>query len=404
MSDDMVEAIDSFTSLYAATVVEYLRGVFDPMIANAASLLTDTVPRDRSTVYIFGSGGAHAIARQMARSLRERFAGVCGVRVSSGVDFHESQSTALRAGYRSVFEGVLESERADGRDLVVLLSGGGDAEGVLRAARHCRARGIPTISIAGMDGGRITREGLTDHPIVVGIHDHQMSEDVMQILGHVLVETAYRDHVEGGASLERCLDEHTSRIERALARVDAVVLDRVSSRVGAAFLSDRAVFLLAPEGGALGIAAEHAAHVLNWDTVLQLRRPPRRMVHSTPTACDYSGIANDRMMPGVVTCQQLDRALPGDVLLLYAADLRSEPARNTLRAASAAGVEVMALAGHASIPPAVHAIVFGSVDPDILADVGQVTAHILGRLIRLKIERAAGDLAQWRSIDLVAGM
>ena len=425
----MVDAIDSFTGMYARTVIEYLRGLPDPAIERAADLFTTAIPREGNTVYLFGNGGTHAIARHMARSLRARFAGVCGMRVNCGVDFHDNQSTAVRYGYESVFEAVLEAERASERDLVVLLSGSGDSDNLLLAARHCRLHGIPTVSFAGFDGGRITRRRMTDHPIVVGVHDQQMSEDVMQVLLHVLVETAYRDLLEGGGHLGRCLADYTSKIERALRRLDAAVLHRISGHVCDAFVSGRGVYLLAPEGGALSLSAEHTAHNFNWDAIFEVRRPPKRVLHSTPTSCDYSGIANDRLMPGVVSCQQLDRAAPGDVLLLYAADLGSEAARNTLAAAEAAEMRIMALAGHASGLETPDLIVYGTRDQDVLGDVTQMTGHILGRLIRLKLKRSVdavdagdveddgadpfsnlatylvdGDLAQRRLIDVVAGV
>ncbi|TMC02256.1 MAG: SIS domain-containing protein [Chloroflexi bacterium] len=419
--DDLSDAIARFTNVYATVVVDQLRAVPDATLRSLAEAIAATVARDRSTIYVFGNGGSHAISRHLEHELRSSFTDSCGVRVNCGIDYHSGQHGAVSAGFDAVFETVLRAERATPADLVIFISGSGDSDNLLSAAGHCRRLGIPTISLAGFDGGRITARRLTDLPVVIPVHDQQMSEDVIQALLRVAVECARRCHAGVATGLAGHRDEYATSLAASFERLQAhaPALDRLSRDVCRAFIGERSVFLLAPEGGPLSISAEHTAHNFNWDAVFEVRRPPSRRIHSTPTTCDYSGIGNDRLVPGIVSCQQLAAACPGDLLLLYAREPGAPAIRNTAMAAGAAGMTVYQLAGDrgGSPVPERDTICLGSADPGLLGDVGQATGHVLGRVIRLRLKQrldgdamaisepvgylVEGDLAQRRLIDVI---
>lgn len=419
--DDLSDAIARFASVYATVVIDQLRAVPEPVLRSLSDAVAAAAAADRSTIYVFGNGGSHAISRHLEHELRSRFAGHGGVRVNCGIDYHTGQHGASCDGFDSVFETVLLAERATPSDLVIFISGSGDSDNLLVAAAHCRRTGIPTISLAGFDGGKITARALTDLPVVIPVHDQQMSEDVIQALLRVVVECAGRRRGEAGGGLATRRDAYAARLAASFDRLQAhaPVLDRLSRDVCAAFIRERSVYLLAPDGGPLSISAEHTAHNFNWDAVFEVRRPPSRRIHSTPTTCDYSGIGNDRLVPGIVSCQQLAAARAGDVLLLYAREPEAEAARNTLTAARAAGMTVYQLTGGDCGPAAAEpdAIRLGSTDPGLLGDAGQVTGHVLGRVIRLRLKQrldgdamaisepvgylVEGDLAQRRLIDVI---
>jgi phosphoheptose isomerase len=418
--DDLSDAIARFTNVYATVVLDHLRAVPEATLRSLADAVAATVAGDRRTIYVFGNGGSHAISRHLEHELRSRFTARGGVRVNCGIDYHSGQHGASSAGFDSVFETVLRAERATPSDLVVFISGSGDSDNLLSAAAHCRGLGIPTISLAGFDGGKITARGLTDLPVVIRVHDQQMSEDVIQALLRVVVECAYTRHV-GADGLADRRDEYAASLAACFARLQAhaPVLDQLSSDVCHAFIGERSVYLLAPDGGPLSISAEHTAHNLNWDAVFEVRRPPSRRIHSTPTTCDYSGIGNDRLVPGIVSCQQLAAACPGDVLLLYAREPGAPAIRNTLMAAAAAGMTVYQLVGNAgaAVPAEPGTIRLDSADPGLLGDVAQVAGHVLGRVVRLRLKQrldgdamaiskpvgylVEGDLAQRRLIDVI---
>src|SRR5262249_8049854 len=158
----------------------------------------------------------------------------------------------------------------------------------------------------------------------------------------------------------------------ALDRLQPAFMERVSGAVCRAFLAGRAVYLIAPEGAPLSVSAEHVAHNFNWDAVFQVPNPPRRRIYSTPTQCDYSGIGNDRTRPGIVSCQQLAMAEPGDVLLLYVQDLSSDAVDHAIAMARSAGAQIYAIAGRPGGAGRgmrdVDAMFLNSGDPDVLAD------------------------------------
>jgi D-sedoheptulose 7-phosphate isomerase len=414
------DAIAGFARAYAGTVLGYLRSLTEGALDPVVRALTRTVTAERSTLYVFGNGGSHAIARHLEHALRMRFRGSHGVRVNCGIDYHSAQAYAAAEGYDSIFEAVLRSERAGPDDLVIFVSGSGDSDNLLQAAAFCRERGIHTLSFAGFDGGKISRRRATDVPFVVRVPDQQIAEDVIQALLRVTVELAYERCVgAAGGSVRTAVAGYALLLQASLDRIDPAWIDRVGAGVCAAFFAGQTVFLLAPEGAPLSISAEHTAHNFNWDAVYEIPSPPPRHIRSTPTCCDYTGIGNDRLTPGIVTWQQLDCAAPGDVLVLFAEDLSSEIAERVVAVARDAGITIFALTGRDGPARGVDAVSLGSDVPGVLADVAQMCGHMLGRVIHMRLAQAVdpgsvaggreaylidNDLAQRRLLDVLAGL
>jgi D-sedoheptulose 7-phosphate isomerase len=422
-SAEITSAIGSFVDAYKDTVLAYVRLLPDDALDPVVDALVAAVVARANTIYVLGNGGSHAIARHLEHTLRQRFTGLHGIRVNCAVDYHSSQSHAVSGGYDSIFESMLRTEQAQAGDLCIFISGSGDSDNLVRAAAYCREHGVRTLSFAGFDGGRISRGRVTDMPFVVRIHDQQISEDIVQVLLHVAADRTYRTCLggDGDGPGGHAVRRYAARLEASLDQIQPAFLERVSGSVCGAFLAGRAVYLLAPEGAPLSVSAEHIAHNLNWDAVFQVPNPPRRRLHSTPTHCDYSGIGNDRTAPGIVSCQQLAMADPGDVLVVYAQDPASEAVEQAIRMARSAGMTIHCMAGTAGEPawPGLDAMVFDSDDPDVLADVTQMSGHMLGRVIRMRLLQAVQpghaipdmaayligrDLAQRRLIDVQAGL
>jgi D-sedoheptulose 7-phosphate isomerase len=417
----IAEAIAGFSRVYASTVLDYMRSLPEDALDPVVDALAEATATERSTLYVFGNGGSHAIARHLEYALRSRFDGLHGVRVNCGVDYHSAQACAAAGGYDSIFETVLRSERAGPDDLVIFISGSGDSDNLLNAAAFCRGQGIQTLSFAGFDGGKISRLQATDVPFVVRVPDQQIAEDIIQALLRVAVDLAYERCVENGGSAREAIASYSLALEASLDRIDSAWIERVSASVCTAFFGGRTVFLLAPEGAPLSVSAEHTAHNFNWDAVYQIPNPPPRHIRSTPTSCDYTGIGNDRLTPGIVTWQQLASAGPGDVLILFAEDLASEIVQRVVAVAEAAGMTIFALTGRdgPERSRAVDAVSLESDVPGVLADVGQMCGHMLGRVIHMRLAQAIdpssvvdnsetylvdNDLAQRRLLDVLVGL
>ena len=415
----IAEEIVGFARVYATTVLGYLRSLPEDALDPVVGALARALAAGGSTLYVFGNGGSHAIARHLEYALRSRFKGLHGVRVNCGADYHSAQAYAAADGYDSIFEAVLRSEQACPDDLVIFISGSGDSDNLLHAAAFCREHGIHTLSFAGFDGGKISRLRAADVPFVVRIPDQQIAEDVIQALLRVAVDLAYARCIGAPGSAHAAVSDYALLLEASFERIDPAWIARVSAAVCTAFFGGRTVFLLAPEGAPLSMSAEHTAHNFNWDAVYKLPDAPPRHIRSTPTCCDYTGIGNDRLTPGIVTWQQLDCAAPGDVLILFAPDLDSEIVERVAAVAEDAGVAIYALTGRGEPSSAVDAVSLESDVPGVLADVGQMCGHMLGRVIHMRLAQAvdpgsvagngetyliAHDLAQRRLLDVLAGL
>lgn len=415
----IADEIAGFARVYATTVLGYLRSLPEDTLEPVVRALAGAIARGGSTLYVFGNGGSHAIARHLEHALRVRCKGAYGVRVNCGVDYHSAQAYAAADGYDSIFEAVLRSEGVGPNDLVIFISGSGDSDNLLHAAALCREHGIHTLSFAGFDGGKITRLRAADAPFVVRVPDQQIAEDVIQALLRVAVDLAYERCAGEAGSGREAVSGYSELLEASLDRIDPAWIERVSAAVCSAFLAGRTVFLLAPEGAPLSVSAEHTAHNFNWDAVYKIPNPPPRHIRSTPTCCDYTGIGNDRLTPGIVTWQQLECAVPGDVLILFAEDLESEIVERVAAVAEDAGMTIYALTGRGEPSSAVDVMSLGSDVPGVLGDVGQMCGHMLGRVIHMRLAQAIDpgsvadncetylidhDLAQRRLLDVLAGL
>ena len=415
------EAIGGFSRVYAAAVLDYMRALPEDALESVVRALSRAISANGSTVYIFGNGGSHAIARHLEYALRMRFRALYGIRIKCGVDYHSAQAHAVGGGYVSIFEVVLRTERADRGDLAVFVSGSGDSDNLLHAAAFCRAQGIQSLSFAGFEGGKISRPGLTDVPFVVRVPDQQIAEDIIQAILRVAVDLAYERCVGTVGSARDAVSRYSLCLEASLDRLEPAWFERVSAGVCEAFFAGRTVFLLAPEGAPLSVSAEHTAHNFNWDAVYQISNPPRRRICSTPTSCDYTGIGNDRVTPAIVSCQQLAAAEPGDVLLLFTEDLSSEVVQRVVAAAQSVPMTVYALTGRDGPSRSRHVDVASleSDVPGVLADVGQMCGHMLGRVIHMRLAQAVdpgcvidngetylidNDLAQRRLLDVLTAL
>jgi len=388
------QRIREFEEHYANEVVRGLKSFSNEDIDDVAKLIQNALDTQRNTIYIFGNGGSNAIARHFDLSLKDTFRGKgYGIRTNTGVAFDLSQQLALECGYEQIFRQTLEDEQANSDDLVIFISGSGNSSNLIETARYCNTNNIPNISFSGFDGGEISRTA--EKSLVARINDQQIAEDVIQSLLHLCVA---RD------------GDYIPKLRSGLERISSGFLDAVTEDIANAYLEGRNVYVLAPEGNGLSISAEHTAHNLNWDAVYGIENPPARNIHSTPTNCDYSGIANDRVADGIVTIQQLEKAKAGDVLVLYAQDVERKSVKNVIDYAREKGVKTYIVSGIGNAD-----VVFDTDNQFVTADLMQMTGHMIGRITNFKLKYDLGyeigerdlienDLAQRRLIGEKHGL
>jgi len=410
--------LSNFIQHYRDTVISQLATTqFMQSVSGLTQMITRTI-RAHGSIYVFGNGGSHAIARQFESSMIEELAGgTHPVRIRWGVDFHASQSIVRRHGYEHIFKQLLCQEHTGPNDLVLLVSGSGNSTNLMVAAEYCRQRGIPCAGLAAFSGGQLCDPGVVDLPISIPVADQQIGEDVVQSLLQISAWYSAELLHSTGLGLESITQRYMEMLDSGFARLDPYFLISVGTTVSNAYLHDRRVYVLAPEGGGVSLSAEHVAHNLNWDAVYQVQTPPRRYLTSTPSGCDFSGIGNDRFLAGVVSCQQISVAAPGDVLIVFAVDAGEPAVRETLNYGKKHGMRLFGFSGIGTTSDDTQRV-FGVRNRAVVADLCQAAGHMLGRVVRLTlktIEDGAApddllaylvndDLAQRRLLHVIDGL
>ena len=190
----MAEGVEAYVKRY----VEETRGALaDPYLAKAIAAIVPVLLKARTdgrTIFFFGNGGSASTASHFVVDIgkatiqgdRRRF------RCVALVDNVETLTAwGNDADYSKVFSEQLATLAVPG-DVAVGISGSGNSPNVLKAMEVAKARGLPTIGLTGIGGGKL--KGMVDVPVVVPSNSMQHVEDVHLLICHLL--TAYlRDEV-----------------------------------------------------------------------------------------------------------------------------------------------------------------------------------------------------------------
>ena len=164
-------------------------------IRRLADLIGEAWSHDRQ-VLVCGNGGSAANAEHLVNDL------VFG---SSPMRGDGVRATALSAngavitclandiGYDKIYSYQVTVMGRPG-DVLLILSGSGNSPNVVAALQEARARGLSTAAIVGYSGG--AAKDLADVVVHIPIHDMQVSEDCMQLVGHAVTRRIARQHAE----------------------------------------------------------------------------------------------------------------------------------------------------------------------------------------------------------------
>jgi phosphoheptose isomerase len=387
----MRHAIEEFRDDYAA---RYASGVRGFLVRHGRLLrreLRDAPTRPRSTVYLFGNGGSHAIGKCVEFALHDYAASRgLALRVRTGVDVHRVNWLDAGDNPGTSFVNILRGEGADGRDLVVLISGSGDSDNLCEAAAYAARLSIPTLALVGSARGRLCGAVAPGRCFPVPFEDQQVSEDIIQSLAHVLEWGAPGARRE---EWDAAVASHAEGLARALRSIPADFIAAAAAAAVSTFRRGRFVLVSGFDHPALSVCAEHTAHNLYWDSVYRVASPPDRLIRSSPTACDYSGISNDRrrrFMSHLTGAGEVD----GGLALLYSMRLDSPGLAEVLDRLDADGVPALVVAAGGELPRAyahVTACTTGLGEPQAQAGVSQAFGHVLGRVIRMLLLGREGE-------------
>ena len=155
--------------------------------ARAAEMLVTSL-RAGGKILLFGNGGSAADAQHIAAELVGRFSrqrdGLPAIALTT--DTSALTAIANDFGYEEIFA---RQVRALGRagDVAIAISTSGRSPSVLRAVEACKAIGMPTVGLAGGNGGLLA--GAVDLPLVVTAStDAARIQETHITIGHVLCD------------------------------------------------------------------------------------------------------------------------------------------------------------------------------------------------------------------------
>lgn len=360
------------------------RGKFDSIAKEIIK-----VAESKGTIFAFGNGGSDAHAQHFCHAINEalpgrRFNAICIPKP------HVLQRISGIHNYDCALSKIISSNHS-GESAVVLFSASGNSCNVVDAAIAAKGLGIKTYSFTGFEGGKLGK--MTDVDINSRIFDQQPAEDSNQIIASLLALYTKLKAENKLAGFEAEKNSYIGKIRKSLSRIDTNFLHVLSESIAEKYVNEKAVFVYAPEGGPLGITAEHIAHNLQWDALLHVKSPPPIQVNSGIFQQQYTGVSNDREWHFTHALQLSLSGKKGDMLLLFAKDLGSKPAKFAVLEALHKGMDVFAVTTQKTAIGFRNAdvMVLEDASDTLFADMCQMAGHILGRLVRLSLLIALGQ-------------
>lgn len=151
-------------------------------------------------IYLCGNGGSAANAIHLANDL------IYGAGMKSGSGLRAEALSANTAvltclandiGYENIYAEQIRI-KAEAGDVLIVLSGSGNSENVVRAIEIAKTIGVKTFAILGYSGGKCKE--LAHHSIHFEIDDMQIAEDLQLMVGHICMQWLLAQSTPGLAS------------------------------------------------------------------------------------------------------------------------------------------------------------------------------------------------------------
>ena len=399
-----------FISSYSLAFGEYGCAYGERFGSILARTMNEALDKNSGTIYIFGNGGCHAIARCFRHALLAR-AGPkhSRSRIVTSVDPDNHSLTSPIPG--PVYHDMLRLDEAGADDLVILLSGSGDSDNLVEVAHLAAVKNIPLIAMVGAAECALKTVVPAAFFFPVGIKDQQIGEDIIQYLA---------TFVGAGRGSENAIGSAFSRHAAHITGLSAEFVLRIAESVYRSFVDRQRVRVLGLGHPAMAACAEHTAHNFNWDAFYEVDSNPDVTIISSPSACDYSGISNDRRQQYLRHFYKIYGDGDRSTTVIFAA-AGSESLIQELGVGAPDSVMEAFVLGADSPPqglPETNVYCSHLVDPFDHASLAQCTGHIVGRILRLKMQQGqkgpeststpgdsvheyltAGDLAQRRWLN-----
>jgi len=277
-------------------------------------------------------------------------------------------------------------------DLVILLSGSGDSENLVQVAKAAALEGIPLIALVGTVECALKAVVPAENFFPVGIRDQQIGEDIIQYLSCL---------VGAGRIPPAAMACEFSRQAARINDLPAGFVLRIAESVNRSFVNRERVRVLGLGHPAMAACAEHTAHNLNWDAFYQVDSEPDVTIISSPSACDYSGISNDRRREYLCHFSKVYGGGDRSTTLIFTGTGSDSQIQELGIGAGGTLMETFVLCG-SSPPegfPKTNIYCSHLCDPFDHASLVQCIGHIIGRILRLKLRQAQGTTGSTTSSD-----
>ena len=176
--------------LYTAYVkrLEKVMDSFSWEFVHQLSLSLQQVWRTGNKVFLCGNGGSAGNAIHLANDFNYGIDKNFGIGMSvEALSANAAVLTCLAndEGYESIYSQQLKV-KANKEDVLIVLSGSGNSQNVVKALEVGNDIGMKTFAILGYSGGKCKK--LAKYPIHFEIDDMQIAEDLQLIVGHMCMQ------------------------------------------------------------------------------------------------------------------------------------------------------------------------------------------------------------------------
>ena len=146
---------------------------------------------NKNTVFICGNGGSAGNAIHLANDF------LYGITKKTGKGLRIQALTSNQAvltclandiGYDYIFSEQIAVLAEEG-DILIVLSGSGNSNNILKAIDTANSKKINTFAILGFNGGMAKK--IANHSLHFNVDDMQISEDLQLISGHMIMQLMY---------------------------------------------------------------------------------------------------------------------------------------------------------------------------------------------------------------------
>lgn len=371
--------VQVFISTYANNFRLLGESYLNRFSTHLGDIVTKEFLNTTGIIYIFGNGGSHAIGRIFRHALRERGERTgYRKRVLLGVDPDTYSTTTKCLGPDFVAE--LSRDGADSSDCIFLISGSGDSDNLVAVVAYAIEHSISVYALVGKDDCNLKNVLPLDNFFPVGTPDQQVCEDVIQYVCCLIADERLDSNSRIG---------HIGIQADAINQLPASFIINVAKSVDQSFADGGKVRVIGLGHPALAVCAEHTAHNLNWDAFYLVDTEPNVTIVSTPSACDYSGISNDRShnyIQHFAKTYALDHSASTTLIFSHDSD---ESFLTDLCMGKQSTLTTSFLLSSKSE--------FSAISPDylhhcqvsdvfVLAGVAQCSGHMIGRVLRLLLQ------------------